>query len=232
MLKTNIDFGYIHKKNFIKLIDIKELNKKFQSINNSNVYSSPSNHIIILTNKETYADPTFARLSKKLETFFSENIGLTNLKLDKLGLYTSLSKDNDSSTVPYIPHFDKHRCFKAMVYLHDVTEKHGPIHFGRTRGDEDIEFRRKKLPHDYKKLGLNTVNQEDIIDKMIPMIGLAGDVIFFDTNLPHKAGIVSNNFARYVLRFDFDLDGLNVKPSLIERFLKKFYALCNINQKL
>jgi ectoine hydroxylase-related dioxygenase (phytanoyl-CoA dioxygenase family) len=66
---------------------------------------------------------------------------------------------------------------------------------------------------------------------MIPMVGLAGDVVFFDTNVPHKAGMVSNGYERYVLRFDFDLDGLNVKPSIIDRLLKKFYMLCNINQK-
>ena len=232
MLKTNIDFSFIHQEQFIKSEEVYALKKKFEYINNKNLYSSPSDNVIHLTRKETYMDPAFEKLSKRIELFFAKNIGLTNLKLDKLGLYTSLNKNTNSSILPYLPHFDKHRCFKAMVYLHDVTEKHGPIHFGRTRGNADIEFRRKQLPHDYKTLGLNTVDQEDIIDKMIPMIGLAGDVIFFDTNLPHKAGIVSNNFARYVLRFDFDLDGLNVKPSLIERFLKKFYALCNINQKL
>jgi hypothetical protein len=231
MLKINTDFSFIHQEQFIKPEEVYALKKKFEYIKSNNFYSSPSDNVIHLTRKETYMEPAFEKLSKKIELFFAKNIGLTNLKLDKLGLYTSLNKNTNSSILPYIPHFDKHRCFKAMVYLHDVTEKHGPIHFGHTRDDADIEFRRKKLPHDYKILGLNTVNQEDIINKMIPMVGLAGDVVFFDTNVPHKAGMVSNGYERYVLRFDFDLDGLNVKPSIIDRLLKKFYMLCNINQK-
>ena len=53
------------------------------------------------------------------------------------------------------------------------------------------------------------------------MIGTAGDIIFFDTNVPHMAGIVEQGYKRRVLRFDFELDGLNKKPSFFDRVKNK-----------
>ena len=223
MHNININFGFIHQEKFIKTEEVEALNNKFEYINNKKLYSSPCDHIIQLTPKETYIDPVFERVCKKIEHFFANNIGLTDLKLAKLWLVTSQNKNTDSSILPYIPHFDKHRCLKAMVYLHDVTEKHGPIHLGQISNHVNIEHRRNELPPDYKALGLNIINEEDILDKMIPMTGLAGDVVFFDTNAPHKAGIVKKDHERRVLRFDFDLDGLNAKSSFIKRVLSRFY---------
>lgn len=221
MTNIAIDFSFIHQKKFLNLDDVYSLNKKFDEINSNDSYSSPYNHIVELTSSETYMEPDFKKLSKKIELFFSNNIGLNNLRLSKLWLVTSLNKNTNSLMLPYIPHFDKHRCLKAMVYLHDITESHGPIHLARTRDDVNIEHRRNTLPPDYKALGLNTINKKDIIDNMTPMVGGAGDVVFFDTNTPHNAGIVSKGYQRKVLRFDFDLDGLNAKSSFIKRVLDR-----------
>ena len=219
----NIDFSFIHQEKFITLDNVDELNNKFEYISTQRIYSSPYEHITQLTYKETYLEPAFERLSKKIELFFRDNLGLDDLKLAKLWLVTSLNKNTNSTILPYIPHFDKHRYLKAMVYLHDVTKSHGPIHLGRTRDHVSIEQRRNTLPDDYIALGLNTISSEDLEDEMIPMTGSAGDTIFFDTNTPHKAGIVSKGFERRVLRFDFDLDGLNRKPSFLKRVANRFF---------
>ena len=221
MSDYNIKFNFIHQEKFLNLEDINTLVQKFENINKNKTYISPQDHIIQLTSKETYSDPTFSDTSSKIEQFFNENLGIKDLKLSKLWLVTSHNKITNSSVLPYIPHFDKHRCLKAMVYLHDVTEKHGPIYLGRTNQNVNIESRRNTLPSDYKKLGLNTISDKDIADQMIPMTGSAGDVIFFDTNAPHKAGIVSEGYERKVLRFDFDLDGLNPKTSFIKKLLNR-----------
>lgn len=58
----------------------------------------------------------------------------------------SKPKDTDSTKLPYIPHFDKQRYLKAMIYLHDVDINHGPIHFGNLQLPAEIEIRRRKLP--------------------------------------------------------------------------------------
>ena len=69
-----------------------------------------------------------------------------NLNFEKLWLVSSSSNDTKKTTLPYIPHIDKRRYLKAMVYLHDVNLEHGPIHLGRVKSKTDIEQKRKKLP--------------------------------------------------------------------------------------
>jgi len=53
------------------------------------------------------------------------------------------------------------------------------------------------------------------------MTGKAGDVIFFDTNTPHKAGIVKEGFNRKILRFDFDGETLIQKTNILSKFKAK-----------
>ena len=98
-----------------------------------------------------------------------------------------------------------------MVYLHDVKIEHGPIYLGKVNKNINIEVRRIKLPSDYSDRSLNSIENDDINGALIPISGNAGDVIFFDTNTPHKAGIVKNKHYRKVLRFDFERPFLNQK---------------------
>ena len=39
--------------------------------------------------------------------------------------------------------FDKHRCLKAMIYLHNVTEDHGAIRFGKLLSPSEIDMHGK-----------------------------------------------------------------------------------------
>ena len=217
----NLDFH--HEKNYIDSDKIAILNDKFNDIQSKQLYKSVDNNRILLTPKETYSEPIFDDLCKNINKFFRNELGLTNLKLSHLWLVSTSSADVNSSKLPYIPHFDKLRFFKAMVYLHEVTSDNGPIYLGKAKNKEDIEQRRRRLPDDYKMKSLNTIKKHDIKKELTPLIGSAGDVIFFDTNTPHKAGILSDGFKRQVLRFDFELSGLNPKPSLINRILKKYF---------
>ena len=139
---------------------------------------------------------------------------------DKVWFVKSQSKDTDPNKLPYLPHFDKHRYLKAMIYLHDVVEDHGPIHFGRLLSPAEIDTRRRRLPANYKDLGLNTIKVSEMISGMEPVLGKAGDVIFFDTNAAHRAGIVSEGFERNVIRFDFNVRGVNPQKSFIQRLFR------------
>lgn len=54
------------------------------------------------------------------------------------------------------------------------------------------------------------------------MIGNAGDAIFFDTNTPHKAGIIEKGYSRKILRFDFERPSFNPQnpiKNLIAKFI-------------
>ena len=110
-----------------------------------------------------------------------------------------------------------------MVYLHDVSLEHGPIHLGRVKNTINIEKKRKQLPQDYKEKGLNSINDKDLDGSLMPMTGKTGDVIFFDTNTPHKAGIIKNNYCWKVLRLDFGRPFFNKKTSKFKNFLKKLF---------
>ena len=113
----------------------------------------------------------------------------------------------------------KQRYMKAMVYLHPVSIQNGPIHIGKVKKNINIERKRLKLPEDYKLKKLNTISNQQIKNKLKPLIGNSGDIIFFDTNSPHKAGIIKEGFYRKVMRFDFEIN----KNSKKEFFLKKFF---------
>ena len=128
--------------------------------------------------------------------------------------------------LPYKTHFDKQRRLKAMVYLHDIDLEHGPIHLGKVKNNIDIDLKRKELPDDYQKKGLNSINSSLLNGDLIPMTGKAGDVIFFDTNTPHKAGIVKEGFSRKILRFDFDGEPLIQRTNILSKFkneIKNFF---------
>ena len=107
-----------------------------------------------------------------------------------------------------------------MVYLHDINLDHGPIHLGKAKNNVDIEQIRKKLPQDYKKRGLNILNSNQIDGNLTPILGRAGDVIFFDTNTPHKAGEITEGYNRKILRFDFERPSFNSKDNVIEKIIK------------
>ncbi|NQZ01568.1 MAG: phytanoyl-CoA dioxygenase family protein [Bdellovibrionales bacterium] len=131
----------------------------------------------------------------------------------KLWLVNTDPTDSDQTKLPYIPHFDKERYLKAMIYLTDVIDtQDGPIHLL----DQEIQGtdqRRRKLPKNHKERGLNhfRLNENQTLQ---PIPGAAGTLILFDTNTPHKAGLVSPGHNRKVLRFDFEDPEWNRKSLL------------------
>tara|TARA_B100002019_G_scaffold137251_1_gene118232 strand:+ start:1215 stop:1892 length:678 start_codon:yes stop_codon:yes gene_type:complete len=219
-IKDN-NFMFHHEKNFLNSDVLAALNIKFYNIFSEKKYRSVDDHIIELSKQQVNHEPLFQDACSRIISIFKQKIQTDNLQLAKLWLVQSTEQNSKSLALPYIPHFDKHRYFKAMVYLHDVTDNHGPIHLGYPKNFLDIEKRRNKLPMNYKELGLNTISNQEIEGNMISMSGHAGDVIFFDTNTPHKAGMLSEGYQRNVLRFDFDIKGLNDKPKFYERILKR-----------
>ena len=219
----NFDIDYRIKKNFIDSDEISSLNERFDDIKSKKTYASIHKNIIELSAQETYMEPVFDNTNKIIRKYFVESLGLKNLQLTKLWLVTTTHSDVNPSQLPYVPHFDKLRYFKAMVYLHAITTNHGPIYLGKIKNEIDIEKRRKNLPDDYKARGLTLINEQDLKEGLTPLVGDAGDVIFFDTNIPHKAGVLTEGHERRVLRFDFELPGLNPKSTLLRRIIKKYF---------
>lgn len=121
------------------------------------------------------------------------------LKLEKIWYVHSQFKKTNAGKLPYIPHFDKRRYLKIMVYLEDVGLKDGAF----TTASVDAQLNEEKR----KKINKVDENQfANLIDeplKFKKIIASAGDAIIFDTNCPHFATPVEKGGDRKVLRLDF-----------------------------
>lgn len=217
------DFIFAKKNLLLDEVLTEKLLREFDQIYQENTSKNIHANFLDLRKDDIMKIPLFLSLLNKIQKKFESIIGHNDLSFEKLWLVSSLSDDTSKITLPYIPHIDKHRYLKAMVYLHDVNLEHGPIHLGRVKSTTDIEQKRKKLPSDYKEKGLNTISDKDLDGSLTPITGKAGDVIFFDTNTPHKAGVIKDNYYRKVLRFDFERPYFNPKQSMLNRIMKKLY---------
>lgn len=217
------DFIFAKKNLLLDEVLTEKLLREFDQIYQENTSKNIHANFLDLRKDDIMKIPLFLSLLNKIQKKFETIIGHNDLSFEKLWLVSSLSDDTNKITLPYIPHIDKHRYLKAMVYLHDVNLEHGPIHLGRVKSTTDIEQKRKKLPSDYKEKGLNTISDKDLDGSLTPITGKAGDVIFFDTNTPHKAGVIKDNYYRKVLRFDFERPYFNPKQSMLNRIMKKLY---------
>ena len=169
---------------------------RFDQIHKENSYKSITSNIKELTKNDVLNEPLINSLLDKIYKHFKFIIGKSDLIFLKVWLVSSKSSHTNREILPYIPHIDRNRKLKAMVYLHDIDLEHGPIHLGKLKNTIDIDKKRKKLPEDYQKKGLNTIDDEYLESDLIPITGKAGDVIFFDTNTPHKAGVVKDSYCR------------------------------------
>lgn len=186
------------------------LANKFENIFLKPATSENPNIREILPGKTIEKDENLKDIVRYLQKHLETEAGLTDLQLAKIWFVQSKAVDTDPQELPYLPHFDKARYLKAMVYLHETTIDHGPISLGQPIDPDGIEVRRKRLPRNYKELGLNIINKNEIVDGLNPILGNPGDIVFFDTNTPHAAGIVKSDLSRKVVRFDFTHPTFNV----------------------
>jgi len=219
-MKNNLE--YVVRQKFLDPDEVLLLSSFFNAAyDDANDAKKPHANVLQVNGDKVVSSKALGSVSKKIETYFTDQLGVTGICLAKCWLVKSEPKDTDPTKLPYLPHFDNHRYLKAMIYLHDVDISHGPIHFGKLISPAKIDIRRRKLPSNYKELGLNTIQQSDLKADMEPILGKKGDVIFFDTNAAHCGGIVSEGFERRVVRFDFDVLGFNSNSSLLRRFFNR-----------
>ena len=218
------NFTYIQINSFFDEDLIKSLNYRFEKIYNSHLYKTNNDHIREINARSITEEKMLYDMMKKIQKKFKEMTNISDLMFNKIWLVNSFSKNINNSKLPHIPHFDKQRYLKAMVYLNDVTLECGPIYLGKVKENFKIEQKRKELPQNYKEKGLNTIAEEFLEEKLTPMVGKAGDAIFFDTNSPHKAGIIKDNYSRKVLRFDFERPSFNPRQSKLTKIMKVLFS--------
>lgn len=217
-------FEFIQERRFVTAHQIDELTADFIRYFQDKPPISQLENVRELKLSDVMANTLLDSLRQNIEAYYRDILGFENIEFGKLWFVRSEAKHTDQTKLPYLPHFDRHRYLKAMVYLHDVDGRHGPIQFGKLADPKSIDLRRKSLPADYKALGLNIIDRKDLVTSMAPVVGSAGDVIFFDTNAAHCAGVVAKGYERRVLRFDFEVAGHNEKPSVLQKIAKRFFA--------
>lgn len=217
-------FGFIRKKNFFKKKIIIKALKRLDEINKSNKFKTNYKNIREIKNKDIVNEKLFFLLMKKIKKKFELVSGFNDLKFKKLWLVNSTANETNKNKLPYVLHIDKQRYFKAMVYLHNIENKNGPIMFGEAKNKINIEKIRLNLPHNYKKKKLNIIQSKHINKNLSSMTGKAGDVIFFDTNIPHKASIIKKGCYRKILRFDFERPSFNSKLPIFFNKIKYIFS--------
>ena len=214
-------FEYVKKSMLLDERQTENLLKRFDEIYLDNLYKNLSSEVRELTKNDILKEQLFKSLLNNIQLNFELILGKNDLIFEKLWLVSTSPNKVNETELPYIPHIDKDRSYKAMIYLHDVSLKHGPIHMGRARNNFNVEKMRKNLPHNYQENKLNSISDYDLEGALTPMIGKAGDVIFFDTNTPHKAGILQNGYYRKILRFKFKSASLKSKTFIFNRIINK-----------
>ena len=214
-------FHYTKKDQVFNKDLINQVLGRFDQIHKENAYKSITSNIKELTKNDVLNEPLMHSLLNKIYEQFKFITGKSDLIFLKVWLVSTKSNHTNKEILPYIPHIDRNRKLKAMVYLHDIDLEHGPIHLGKLKHTIDIDRERKKLPEDFQAKGLNTIDDDHLESDLVPMTGKAGDIIFFDTNTPHKAGIVKDNYCRKILRFDFERPYFNPKPTILDRLISK-----------
>jgi hypothetical protein len=216
---VNQNFEYSVATSFLGHEEVSALNEEFNKAFNDADSNKISANIVEIERSEIKSSKILSGILGKIMVYFTDTLGVSGVSLAKVWMVKSQPKDTDPKKLPYLPHFDKHRYLKSMIYLHDVDERNGPIHFGDLRSPPQIDVRRKDLPANYKELGCNIIGASELKAGMNPIIGKKGDGVFFDTNAAHCAGIVSEGFERHVIRFDFEVHGFNPKKSFFQRLV-------------
>jgi len=157
-----------------------------------------------------YLSEVYSRVSKYLLNYHSN----LDIKFEDVWVQESKFITYEKDKLPFVPHIDKIRKFKVMVYINDISSDAGPVSFFKI----DPNFMEDKR--------LNSKNEIENIDKreFTECIGKLGTVILFDTNCPHFAGSFSNKDSiRKIYRFNYAynfLEKKNIFSKIIPNFLK------------
>ena len=157
------------------------------------------------------------KLNKNILNLIKNN-KIKNIQFDDIWFVKSVESIYEPRKLPYVPHIDKVRKIKAMIYLNDVTIEDGPLFITKVDPNNYENFR-KALKPDYKERQENEVKNLKI-EGYLPLNGKFGTTIFFDTNAPHFAGKIYNkNSLRKIIRFNFRVKSEN----FIKKFIKKLF---------
>lgn len=171
-------------------------------------------NIRVLNNIEIKKFEHLNNIFEKISKYLKSNLSNLDISFEDVWIQESKFITYEKDKLPFIPHIDKIRKFKVMVYINDINSDAGPISFFKID------------PNLMEDKRLNSKNEIDNLDKkeFTECIGKLGTVILFDTNCPHFAGSFSNKESiRKIYRFNYAynfLEKKNIFSRIIPSFLK------------
>ena len=151
------------------------------------------------TNKTTIRD-VFG--SGDMDNISKEYLGRGHDSNKEVFITHDYKHDNGLARNGYL-HFDRIYTFKYFIYLTDVSVDCGPFSVvpkSHIKGKElrlqtkgQYEELKNRILLDYPDLGYTS-------DEVVPVLGNAGDLMIFDTDLFHLGGVVKENNERLIIR--------------------------------
>ncbi len=110
------------------------------------------------------------------------------------------------SKPPFVTHFDRLNLFKFFFYLTDTDERNGAMR-ASPGSNRVIRDHRLKAVEELHLKSMDNIVHGDV--PTMPIIGPAGTLFIFDTDMCHSAGTVDNGRSRRTMRGHcVTLDGL------------------------
>jgi len=201
VIKLNLETnGYLHIKENIFNINKNILNE-FNLIHNK--YPSAWENVSVINKNELINNYNeINKIYKKILNIIDFNVIKDKVKFDDVWFINSKKSFYKENELPNIPHIDKIRKFKIMIYLNEISKESGPLYIVNCNTKKYENFR-LGLKKNYKENQDNAI-QDIPLNQFSPMVGDFGSTIFFDTNTPHFAGpFLDNSHFRNVIRFNF-----------------------------
>lgn len=201
MIKINLEnTGYLKvDENYFNLNA--EVLNEFEDIFEK--YPSPWKNTSVINKLEIFSNFKILKgIYNKITKLIKFNSLENKLIFDDIWFSETQKSSYKSGELPNIPHIDKIRKFKIMIYLNDVNSDNGPLFLSKCNINK-YENLRKNLKKNYKE-NLDNHITDIPLTKYLPMTGKFGACIFFDTNVPHFAGPFSeDNTKRKIIRINF-----------------------------
>ena len=204
VVNTLREYGVCKIDNFLSGQILDDLTKEVKnSLEDSSEGSYAFGKVQILRKSNCYP-PVINKvfLSKEMLEVAQDYMGCPNLNYEVFVTH-DYRHDNGLARNGYL-HFDRAFTFKFLIYLSDVDENCGPFSIvprshlkgkelrNKTTNDE-YEDKKNRIFLDYPELDYT---EEDIV----PVLGGAGDLIIFDTDVFHMGGVVKEGFERLLIR--------------------------------
>ena len=179
-----------------QLLNASEIHALKQKLSNKNSNSRK----VYQLDKSDMQLPEIQKLIYYFQNKLSTSEIYSKTVLQKIWRVQTTETNSTPGKLPYIPHFDRRRFVKLMVYLNDVTTADGP--FTTASHSVDLyEVKRRNLPDDYKDKKLNSKLEAHDYNEVL---FTSGTGVIFDTNCAHYAKPVQAGGGRDAIRIDFE----------------------------